>query len=48
VEETSLVKVKCEKEKKTKYTRKSLLKTKTTVVEALEMVKERDYYTFKP
>jgi len=45
VEETSLVKVKCEKEKN-KYTRKSLLKT--TVVEALEMVKERDYYTFKP
>jgi len=47
VEETSLVKVKCEKEKN-KYTRKSLLKTKTTVVEALEMVKERDYYTLKP
>jgi hypothetical protein len=32
--------------RKKKYTRKSLLKT--SVVETLEMVKEQDYYTFKP
>jgi len=44
VEETSLVKVKCEKEKKI-Y---SQVLTQNSVVETLEMVKEQDYYTFKP